>query len=177
MMNFPSQSPVVVRSGSFEVERRLDRGSQLEADSGDLVTPDTPIARTETMEKSFTLYLASELAVPNDSLRKHLAKSIGSTIAEGEPLARVRRGLRTAAVRSPATGTLVHVDDNEGTVTLTASTGPRETLRLCIGVVESVSAGQSVRIRAEGVACSGLSGLAARRMAPCSSEATGTTGS
>lgn len=166
MSSFPGQSAVIVQQGSFLVSRRLDRSSQIEASVGDLVTPDTVIARTETMEKSFTLYLANELGVPNDSLKKYLTKSIGSAVTAGEPIARVRRGLRTASVKSPATGTLVHVDDTDGTVTLTASTGPRETFALVHGVIEHIDEGTAVRIQAEGSRVYGIVGFGG--------EATGT---
>ena len=159
MRNYPTLEPVVVDRGTYYIDRVLDRAGRVEVGVGDRVSPTDVIARTGDIEKSFTLYLANELGVPNDSLKKYLAKSIGSSINEGEPIARVRRGLRTAAVRSPATGTLVHVDDSEGTVTLTASTGPKELTALVSGVVEQVHSDRGVTIRAEGARVYGIVGF------------------
>lgn len=165
-MSFPSLEPVIVDSGSFLVDRQLSRAGHVEVGVGDRVTPQTVVARTGNVEKSFTLYLANELGVPNDNLKKYLAKSIGSSVNEGETIARVRRGLRTAAVRSPAAGTLVHVDDVEGTVTLTASTGPRELKALVDGEVEQVHSERGVVIRTTGSHVYGIVGFGG--------EATGT---
>lgn len=159
MSNFPTPGPVVVDRGTFRVERLLDRPGQVEVEAGDRVAAGDVIARTDNVEKSFTLYLANELGVPNDSLRKYLTKSIGSAVAEGEPIARVRRGLRSAAVKSPATGTLVHVDDTEGTVTLTASSGPKELFALVDGVVEEVYPERGAAIATEGSRVYGIAGF------------------
>ena len=161
MSNFPTLDPVVVDRGAFRVERLLERPGRVEVERGDRVASGDVVARTENIEKSFTLYLANELGVPNDSLRKYLTKSIGSAVSEGEPIARVRRGLRTAAVKSPATGTLIHVDDAEGTVTLTASSGPKELVALVDGVVEEVYADHGVAITTSGSRIYGIVGFGA----------------
>lgn len=166
MTSFPSLEPVVVHGGSFVIDRALDRAGHVEVGVGDRVDPDTLVARTGNIEKSFTLYLASELGVPNDSLKKYLAKSIGSSVGEGETLARVRRGLRTAAVRSPATGKIVHVDDSEGTVTLTASTGPRELKALVSGEVERIHSDRGVAIRTAGSRVYGIVGFGGEAAGP-----------
>lgn len=166
MTSFPTLEPVVVDGGAFLIDRQLDRAGHVEVGVGDDVTPETLVARTGNIEKSFTLYLANELGVANDSLKKYLAKSIGSAVNEGETIARVRRGLRTAAVRSPATGTIVHVDDKEGTVTLTASTGPRELKALVSGEVERIHSDRGVTIRTIGSRVYGIVGFGG--------EATGT---
>lgn len=159
MTSFPALEPVVVKSGSFLVDRILDRAGQVEVGVGDRVRPEDVVARSSSIEKSFTLYLANELDMPNDQLRKHLAKTVGSTVNEGEVIARVRRGLRTAAVRSPATGTLVNVDDANGTVTLTAASGPRELKALVEGVVERIHSDRGVTIRATGARVYGIVGF------------------
>lgn len=165
-MSFPSLEPVIVDSGSFLIDRQLNRAGHVEVGVGDRVAPETVVARTGNIEKSFTLYLANELGVPNESLKKYLAKSIGSSVNEGETIARVRRGLRTAAVRSPAAGTLVHVDDGEGTVTLTASTGPLELKALVDGEIEQIYSERGVVIRTTGSRVYGIVGFGG--------EATGT---
>lgn len=159
MSNFPTLAPVIVDGGSFQVQRLLDRAGTVDAQVGEAVTPGEVVARADNVEKSFTLYLANELGVPNDSLRKYLAKSVGSSIQEGEPIARVRRGLRSASVKSPATGTIVHVDDTDGTVTLTTTSGPQELTALVHGVVEEVFPERGVCVRTEGSRVYGISGF------------------
>lgn len=166
MTTFPTLDPVLVRSGTFYIDRQLDRPGRVEVGVGDTVTPSDVVARTGNIEKSFTLYLANELGVPNDSLRKYLAASVGSTVSEGEPIARVRRGLRTAAVRSPATGTLVNVDDAEGTVTLSTSSGPRELKALVHGEVEAVLPDRGVTIRTHGARVYGIVGFGSEASGP-----------
>jgi hypothetical protein len=157
--SYPTLDPVIVDRGTFHVDRLLGRPGQVAVHAGKQVSPRDIVARTDNVEKSFTLYLASELGVPTDSLRKYLVKSIGSTVAEGEPIARVRRGLRTAAVRSPAAGTLVQVDDAHGTVTLVASTGSTELPALVSGVVEVVHPGRGVTIQTSGSRVYGIVGI------------------
>lgn len=166
MRNYPTLDPVVVSAGSFFVDRVLDRHGRVEVGVGDTVTPGDVVARTGNLEKAFTLYLANELGVPNDSLKKYLAKSIGSQVSEGETIARVRRGLRTAAVRSPASGTIVHVDDADGTVTLSASTGPRELTAFVHGVVEQIHTDRGVTIQTQGSRVYGIVGFGAEAVGP-----------
>jgi hypothetical protein len=166
LRNFPTLDPVVVAEGSFYVDRLLDGKGRVEVGVGDTVAPGDVIARTGNIDKSFTLYLANELDVPNDSLKKYLSKTIGSAVSEGETIARVRRGLRTAAVRSPATGTVVHVDDTDGTVTLTASTGPRELNALVPGIVEQVHPDRGITIRTQGSRVYGIVGFGEEAVGP-----------
>lgn len=166
MTTFPTLDPVLVRSGSFYIDRQLDRPGRVEVGVGDTVTPTDVVARTGNIEKSFTLYLANELGVPNDSLHKYLATSVGSTVSEGDPIARVRRGLRTAAVRSPATGTLVNVDDAEGTVTLSTSSGPRELKALVHGEVEAILPDRGVTLRTGGARVYGIVGFGTEASGP-----------
>jgi hypothetical protein len=157
--NYPTLDPVIVKHGSYYVDRVLERNGSVEVGVGDRVSPRDVVARTGDVEKSFTIYLANELGVPNDSLKKYLVKPVGSAVSEGEPIARVRRGLRTAAVRSPATGVLVHIDDSEGTITLTSSSGPTELSALVSGVVEQVHTDRGVTIRTEGSRVYGIVGF------------------
>jgi len=164
--NYPTLDPVILKGGSFYVDRVLERSGSVEVGVGDKVSPRDIVARTGDVEKSFTIYLANELGVPNDSLKKYLAKAIGSTVNEGEPIARVRRGLRTAAVRSPATGVLVHIDESDGTITLTSSTGPGELTALVSGVVEQVDAERGVTIRTEGSRVYGIMGFGHEAVGP-----------
>lgn len=159
MKSYPTLDPVIVDRGTFHVDRLLARPGQVAVHAGKHVTSTDIVARTDNVEKSFTLYLASELGVPTDSLRKYLVKSIGSPVAEGEPIARVRRGLRTAAVRSPAAGKLVQVDDVQGTVTLVATTGSNDLPALVEGVVEVVHPDRGVTIQTTGSRVYGIVGI------------------
>jgi hypothetical protein len=151
--------PVVVNGGTFVMERMLDRPGDVLVGVGDEVGPDTVVARSQNVDKQVTLYAANELGLEADSLRKYLAKPIGSTVKSGDVIARVRRGLRTASVASPVDGTLLSADDSSGTIIVAASMGPHELRALVTGEVEQVVHGRGVVLRATGTRVYGIVGF------------------
>lgn len=166
MPNFPTLEPVIVDGGSFVIERLLDRQGTVEVGVGDKVTADQVIARSENLEQSVTLYVSNELGVEREGLQKYLAKSIGSEVKAGEVVARVRRGLRTATVKSPVAGTLSSVDEANGTVVLSAALGPRQVRALVNGEVEQVVPGRGAVLRSQGTRIYGILGFGSETSGP-----------
>jgi len=157
--SFPTLEPAVVERGTFLIEHLLDRHGRVEVGVGDVVTPETVIARTESSEKPVTLYVASELGVPNDKVVRQLTKSVGATFEAGEDIARRRHGLRTASVPAPFAGTLTRVDESTGTVEFVVSSAPDELRALVNGEVERIFPDHGAVIRATGARVYGIVGF------------------
>ena len=166
MWTFPTLEPVILKQGSFAIERMLPQPGEVLVSTGDTVGPDQVIARSEDIEQTMTLYVASELGVANEELSKYLAKSIGSEIKKGDVIARIRRGLRTANVKSPSDGTLVAVDDSNGTVVVTSSVGKRELPSLVSGEVEQVTPEFGAVVRTSGTRLYGIVGFGTEAIGP-----------
>jgi hypothetical protein len=164
--SFPTLEPIVLTQGSFAIERMLPQAGEVLVSIGGRVAPDEVIARSEDVEQTLTLYVASELGVDNSELSKYVAKSIGSTMKSGEVIARVRRGLRTATVKAPADGTLVSVDDTNGTVLVSSSLGKRDLLSLVNGEVEQIIPEHGAVIRTSGTRLYGIVGFGTEAIGP-----------
>ena len=159
MWSFPTLEPVIVENGAFVVERFLERAGRVEVGVGDTVTPDSIVARSDKADKTVTLYVASELGVPNDKIQRYLAKPVGSAFAAGEVIARARRGMRSATLTAPMAGTLAAVDAGAGTVQLMVSSASGELRALVHGDVERVVPEHGVLIHTGGSRVFGILGF------------------
>lgn len=166
MWSFPTLEPAILENGSFVIERLLPQPGEVLVAVGDELTPEQVVAQSEAVEQTITLYVASELGVDNKSLSKYIAKSVGSSIKKGDVIARVRRGLRTATVKSPADGKLVAIDDSHGTVVLTTAMGRRELYSLVSGKVEQVIPGRGAVVRTSGTRLYGIVGFGSEAIGP-----------
>lgn len=166
MWSFPTLEPIILAHGSFAIERMLPQAGEVLVSIGEPVSPDEVIARSEDVEQTLTLYVASELGVDNAELSKYVAKSIGSSIKKGDVIARVRRGLRTATVKSPTDGTLVSVEDSNGTVLVSSSLGKRDLLSLVSGEVEQIIPDHGAIIRTSGTRVYGIVGFGTEAIGP-----------
>jgi hypothetical protein len=164
--SFPTLEPVILKHGSFVIERTLPQPGEVLVSVGETVTPDQVVARSDEVEQILTLYVASELGVEEKGLSKYVAKSVGSSVKKGDVIARLRRGLRTATVRSPTDGTLVAVDDSNGTVVLTSSMGKRELHSLVSGEVEQVVPERGAVVRTSGTRVYGIAGFGTEAIGP-----------
>lgn len=150
MWSFPTLEPAIVSDSSFVIERRLERPGVVEVRVGDTVQPATVVAHSGSTERTLTIYVASELGVPANEVRRRLTRPIGSKFEAGEEIARARRGLRTAAVAAPVTGVLAEVDDASGTVLLRVSSEPSQLHALVDGIVERIIPDHGAIIRTSG---------------------------
>jgi hypothetical protein len=159
LWSFPTLEPAIVSGSSFVIERRLDRPGEVEVRVGDSVEPTTIVAHSSSLEKTITVFVASELGVSNDEVRRRLTRPIGSSFEAGEEIARSRRGLRTAAVTAPLAGVLTNVDDSNGTVVLQASSASSDLRALVDGVVERVIPDHGAIVRTSGARVFGAIGF------------------
>jgi hypothetical protein len=141
------------------VERLLERAGRVEVGVGDIVTPDTVVARSAKADKTITLYVASELGVPNDKIQRYLSKPTGSSFTAGEVVARARRGMRSASLTAPMAGTLAAVDEAAGTVQLVVSSESGELRALVHGDVDRVTPDRGALIRTSGSRVFGILGF------------------
>lgn len=161
MWTFPTLEPAMVSGGSFVLDRLLGQPGEVLVRVGDTVTPETVVARSAAIEKPMTLFVASELGVPNDNVQRYLAKPVGSSFAAGDVIARarVRGGLRTVTVTAPSAGVLTSLDESTGTVTFAVSSGQNALHALVNGEVERVIPDFGAVIRASGSRIFGIVGF------------------
>jgi hypothetical protein len=149
----------MVSGGSYVLDRLLDRPGEVLVRVGDAVAPETVIARAAAAEKPMMLFVASELGVPNDNVQRYLTRPVGSTFNAGDVIARARRGLRTVSVTAPSGGTLLGVDESNGTVTFSVSSGQDALRALVHGEVERINPDYGAVVRASGARVFGILGF------------------
>jgi hypothetical protein len=159
MWTFPTLEPALVKDGSFVLDRVLDRAGEVMVHVGDTVQPDTIIARAKSADRLMTVFVASELGVPASNVQRHLTKPVGSSFKAGDVIARARPGLRLVTVAAPAAGKIVGVDDANGTVSFSVSSGHMELRSLVRGEVERVVPDFGAVIRASGTRLFGILGF------------------
>ncbi|MGH9173042.1 MAG: hypothetical protein ACRD1H_01725, partial [Vicinamibacterales bacterium] len=166
MWTFPTLEPVIVNGGTFVLDRLLGRAGEVVVRVGDQVTPDTVVARTASTERSTTLFIASELGIPNNTIARYLTKKVGSRFDQGETIARRRPGLRTISIPAPAAGTLASVDEANGTVVFSVSSGQIQLRALVSGEVERVVPERGATIRSTGARVFGIVGFGNEAIGP-----------
>ncbi len=166
MWSFPTLEPVVLENGSFVIDRMLPQSGEVLVAVGDDLSSDQIVAQSAAIEQTLTMFIASELDVENKSISKYVTKSVGSEVRNGEIIARVRRGLRTASVKAPTSGTVVSIDESNGTVVLATSKGKRELSSLVNGKVEQVVPGRGVVVRTSGTRLYGIVGFGSEAIGP-----------
>ena len=163
--NFPHREPVVVRDHELRVTRRFPSEGDIKVRGGERVAADQSLGRSDTRLLAFRLAVAEQLAVPPREVAKYLLKPVGSAFAVGEPMARVRRGLRSAVVTAPVACTLIEIDGEVGSVVL-APAGGGDVPALVPGDVEYVDGQQAVVIRTVGSRVLGAVGLGGQTRGP-----------
>ncbi len=159
MWTFPTLEPAMVNGGTFVIDRMLDRQGEVVVRVGDQITPETIVARSMSAERATVLFVASELGVPNNTVSRYLTKKVGSKFEQGETIARTRRGLRTVSFPAPSLGTLTGVDDSNGTVVFSLSSGQNQLRALVSGEVERVVPERGATIRSIGSRLFGIIGF------------------
>jgi hypothetical protein len=144
----------------------LDRAGDVVVRVGDQVAPDTIVARSVSAERPTTLFVASELGVPGNTISRYLTKKVGSAFDQGETIARTRRGLRTVSVPAPSAGTLTSVDESNGTIIFSVSSGQNQLHALVTGEVERVIPDRGATIRSTGSRVFGIVGFGGEAIGP-----------
>ena len=166
MWTFPTLEPALVTGGTFVLDRMLDSAGEVIVRVGDQITPETIVARSVIAERPTVLFIASELGVPNNTVSRYLTKKVGSKFEQGETIARTRRGLRNVTVPAPASGTLTSVDESNGTVVFSLSSGQNQLRALVSGEVERVVPERGATIRSTGARLFGILGFGGEAIGP-----------
>lgn len=159
-MNFsyPHREPLVVRHHELRVVRRFRADGDVKARAGERIAAAKVLARADAAAAAVRIPIADQLGVAPHDAAKHLMRPIGSPFAQGEALARTRKGLRNVVVAAPVAGTLLAVDGDTG-IGLIAPHGAGEVRAMVAGDVEYVDGRQSVSIRTVGSRLLGVVGL------------------
>jgi hypothetical protein len=163
---FPTLEPALVNGGTFVLDRMLDSAGEVIVRVGDQITPETIVARSVSPERPTVLFIASELGVPNNTVTRYLTKKVGSKFEQGETIARTRRGLRNVTVPAPASGTLTSIDESNGTVVFSLSSGQNQLRALVSGEVERVVPERGATIRSTGSRLFGILGFGGEAIGP-----------
>lgn len=166
MWTFPTLEPAMVTGGAFVLDRLLTSPGEVIVRVGDQITPETIVARSVVPERPTILFVASELGVPNNTVSRYLTRKVGSKFEQGEILARTRRGLRTVSFPAPAAGTLTSVDESNGTVVFSLSSGQNQLRALVSGEVERVVPEHGATIRSTGSRLFGILGFGTEAIGP-----------
>ena len=166
MWTFPTLEPAMVNGGTFVLDRMLDSTGEVIVRVGDQITPETIVARSVSAERPTVLFVASELGVPNNTISRYLTKKVGSKFAQGDTIARTRRGLRTVSFPAPSAGTLTSVDEVNGTVVFSLSSGQNQLRALVSGEVERVVPERGATIRSTGSRLFGIMGFGGEAIGP-----------
>jgi hypothetical protein len=156
--NFPNRETVVVRDQELHVVRRLPRNAEVKVRSGERISSDHVIARTDPRHLAVRIAIADQLGVAPSEVAKCMLRPVGSTFAAGEAMAKTRKGLRNTVVAAPMKGTLLALDHDNGVGLLAPGAGG-DVRSLVAGDVEYVDGHQSVAIRTVGSRMFGIVGV------------------
>ena len=157
-VSFPNRDAIISRSSELHVIRRLAANSELKVRAGERIMADHVIAKSDAANRAIRVAVSDQLGIAPGDVTKHLLRPVGSSLAAGEALAKMRRGLRNVVVATPAAGTLVAVDTMTG-VALLAPGSASEIRALVAGDIEYVDANGTVSIRTVGTRLYGIVGI------------------
>lgn len=157
--SYPPDQPLVVRDVELLVLRHLPVAGTVTVKPGERVEPGTVVAVADQPGRPFKLNVARELGLDPGKAGKRLVKQPGTALAQGETLAKHRRGLRVKKLKSPAAGTFVAFDQRTGAATIVPGERKQLLHALVAGTVAEVEAARGVTIRAYGSRLQGAFGF------------------
>ncbi|MCX7643264.1 MAG: hypothetical protein N2116_05615 [Armatimonadetes bacterium] len=145
--------------------RRLPLKGQVLVQVGDVVSPDTVVARTELPGPITTLRVAERLGVEPRELGKFLFKRVGDKVQAGEVIAERKSffGLFTSRVTSPITGTIDFISETTGNIGIRHLPTPVEVTAYLRGLVVEVIPEEGAVVATRGVFVQGIFGLSGER--------------
>jgi hypothetical protein len=151
----------VTRVATLRRERRLPIPGQVLVKSGDSVTADQVVARTELPGNVQTVNVANLLGVPPEDIARAMVKREGDPITKGEMIAISKAffGLFTSKVPSPVTGTLETISNVTGNVILREPPIPLDVNAYIGGKVVDVIPVQGVVVETQGAFIQGIFGI------------------
>lgn len=160
MLNsYPLDQPLVVRDTEFQLRRVLDSPGTVTVKQGERVEPSTVVAVADRAGRPFKVNIAREFGIEPGKAAKRLTKQPGTALAQGETLAKHRRGLRVKKLKSPAAGTLAAFDERTGAATIVPGEQKLVVHALVAGTVTEVEPARGVLIRAFGSRLQGAFGI------------------
>jgi hypothetical protein len=141
--------------------RRLPLLGEVLVKKGDLVKPDTVVARTDIPGNPQTLNVANSLGVEPQDISEFMLKKEGESVEKDEIIARSSSffGLFKSEAKSPVAGTIEMISSVTGHVTLREPPIPIEVDAYIDGVVEEVIPNEGVVVKTEGAFIQGIFGV------------------
>lgn len=142
-------------------ERTLPLKGEVVVKSGDSVTANQVVARTELPGNVHSVNVANILSVLPDEVPSKMEKKEGDAVREGDILARNSSlfGLFKSSVKSPITGVVESVSHVTGQVLLREPSIPVEVDAYVDGRVVEVRPGEGVVVESEGAFIQGIFGI------------------
>ncbi len=149
-------------------DRRLPMEGEVMVRTGDQVTADQVVARTELPGKVYPVNVANQLGVGPGQLREHMAKSEGDRVTEGEIIAATPGflGLFKSEAKALVSGTIESISTVTGQVIFQADPIPVEIDAYIQGKVVEVIPGEGCLIQAAAALVQGIFGLGGEVKAP-----------
>jgi hypothetical protein len=164
-LNFPYREPLAVRDHELRVTRRFHPDAELKVRQGARIEASTILARINPARLAVQVPVAEELGVQPADVEKLLLKQPGAAVVAGEPLAKTRRGLRSAVVSAPISGNFFSFDVVSG-IALIVPESAGEVRALVPGDVEQCDQSGEVVIRTVGTRILGIVGLGGATSGP-----------
>jgi hypothetical protein len=150
-------------TGRAEIEkvRRLPLRGDVVVGEGDRVAAESVVARTALPGNVKTVNVANILGIPPGDIPGCMLKGVGAPVEDGEPLARSKSlfGLFKSTARANTTGTVEHVSNITGQVTLREAAIPVELRAYIDGTVTGVLPGEGVTVRTSAALVQGIFGI------------------
>jgi len=148
--------------------RRLPLAGTVLVRSGDRVTADQIVARTELPGKVYPQNVTGQLSILPDEVPGAMRKQAGQPVKKDELLAETRSlfGLFRSELRSPIDGVVESISRVTGQVILRESPIPVEIDAYVAGVVVEELAGEGVVVETEGAYVQGIFGLGGETRGP-----------
>jgi hypothetical protein len=155
----------VSASTLIQKSRRLPLKGEVVVSVGDMVQPDTVVARTNIPGILRTVRAAERLGVEPDELLPTLLTSEGKQVTAGEILARSRSffGLFKSEVTAPVDGVVEIISPVTGNVSIREKPNPIEVAAYVRGRVGEVLPGEGVVIETRGALVQGIFGVGGER--------------
>lgn len=145
--------------------RRLPLKGTVMVEVGDMVAPDTVVARTEIPGIMQTVRAAEQLGVDISELSHALRVQIGDTVVRDQVLAATKSlfGLMKTEVKSPIAGTVELISDQTGHIGIRLPAAPVEVTAYIRGKVAEVMPNEGVVVEAEAAMVQGIFGVGGER--------------
>jgi len=142
-------------------ERRLPLKGEVLVGRGDMVEPDSVVARAELPGNVQTVNLAARLGMDPARVGDAMVKAVGESVRQGELLATSKAmfGLFKNQVESPADGTIETVSSVTGQLLLRERPIPVEMNAYVRGQVTEVMGGEGVVVESRGALIQGIFGV------------------